>query len=101
MEPDHVRTESILDVLAQKGQCELDELVLLCPRFGWHQIFLEVDRLSREGLVRLVAKGCGIYVVGLASSVETMSGDRTSFLIRGEERRFSKDHIESGVPIAG
>lgn len=65
MELDHVRTESIFDVLAQKGECELDELVTSCPRFGWHQIFLEVDRLSRERQIRLVAKGCGVYVVSL------------------------------------
>lgn len=69
MTQDHAKRESIFDILAQKGECELDELVLLCPRFGWHQILLEVDRLSREGQVRLVAKGCGIYVVSLASGV--------------------------------
>lgn len=66
MELDHARTESIFDVLAQKGECELDELVTSCPQFGWHQIFLEVDRLSRERQIRLVAKGCGVYVVSLA-----------------------------------
>ena len=65
MELDHARTESIFDVLAQKGECELDELVTSCPQFGWHQIFLEVDRLSRERQIRLVAKGCGVYVVSL------------------------------------
>ncbi len=81
MELDHAKTESIFDVLAQKGACELDELVLLCPQFGWHQIFLEVDRLSREGRVRLVAKGCGIYVVSPAGNVggRTFCTERTSF----------------------
>jgi hypothetical protein len=61
------KTVCILDVLARKGECELDELVLLCQGLGWHQIFLEVDRLSREGHVRLIAKGCGIYVVSLTT----------------------------------
>jgi hypothetical protein len=65
MEVIHAGTVSILDILAEKGECELDELILLCPRFGWHDIFREVDRLRREGHIRLVAKGCGIYVVSL------------------------------------
>jgi hypothetical protein len=63
----HDKTVSILDVLAQKGECELDELVLFCDGLGWHQVFLEIDRLSREGQVRLIAKGCGIYVVSLTT----------------------------------
>jgi hypothetical protein len=61
------KTVSILDVLARRGECELDELMLLCQGLGWHQVFLEVDRLSREGHVRLIAKGCGIYVVSLTT----------------------------------
>ena len=40
-------------------------LISLCPRFRWHDIFREVDRLGRESHIRLVAKGCGIYVVSL------------------------------------
>ena len=58
--------ETILEILAEKGECELDALALACPRLGWHQIFHEVDRLSREGRVRLRAKGRGIYVISLA-----------------------------------
>ena len=65
MEVIHARTEKILDILEEKGQYELDELILLCPHFGWHGIFREVDRLRREGHIRLIAKGCGIYVVSL------------------------------------
>ena len=65
MEVIHARTVKILDILEEKGQCELDELILLCPHFGWHDIFREVDRLRREGHIRLIAKGWGIYVVSL------------------------------------
>jgi hypothetical protein len=65
MEGIHAGTVSVLDVLAEKGECELDELILLGRRFGWHDLFREVDRLRREGRIRLVGKGCGIYVVSL------------------------------------
>lgn len=58
-------TAGMLNILAERGQCELDELIVLCRRSGWHDIFGEVDRLRREGHIRLVAKGCGIYVVSL------------------------------------
>lgn len=66
MELVHTKIESIFDILAQKGEYELDELVTSCPRFGSHQIFLEVNRPSRERQIRLVAKGCGVYVGSLA-----------------------------------
>ena len=65
MECDHAA--SIIDILTERGECELDELVLACPRLGWHHIFHQVDRLSREGQVRLRAKDCGIYVISLTS----------------------------------
>jgi hypothetical protein len=61
----HAKTVSILDILAGKGECELDELIVLCRRFGWCDIFREIDRLRREGHIRLVAKGCGVYVLSL------------------------------------
>ena len=61
----HAGPVSIPDILAEKGECELDELILLCRQVGWHDIFREVDRLRREGHIRLIAKGCGIYVVRL------------------------------------
>lgn len=96
MELDHARTETICDVLAQKGECELDELILSCPQFGWHQIFLEVDRLSREGQVRLVAKGCSIYVVSLT---RVASMERPLVLKDGDERRFSSDHLEDNIRV--
>ena len=58
--------ESIIcEILAERGECELDELILLCRRYGWHDIFRDVDRLRREGRIRLLAKRCGVYIVSL------------------------------------
>ena len=48
------------------GSC-LDDLVTLCPEFTWNQVFLEVDRLSRAGHLRLALIGPGRYAVELST----------------------------------
>lgn len=60
-----VRTR-ILDVLRKKPECELEELVRVCSSFTWNQVFLEVDRLSRTGELRLVPRRAGVYAVRLS-----------------------------------
>jgi hypothetical protein len=47
--------------MAQGNGCSFDELIDLCPDLTWNQIFLEVDRLSREGLVQLSQTQPGTY----------------------------------------
>ena len=47
--------------------CQLDELVLTIPELTWNQVFLEVDRLSRTGQVRMTAMGKGTYTIWLAN----------------------------------
>lgn len=58
-------TNRILDVVRQIPDCTLDELTRNCPDLPWNQIFLEVDRLSRAGELRLTSKGPGNYTVRL------------------------------------
>jgi len=58
-------TDRILDVVRQVPDCTLDELTRNCPDLPWNQIFLEVDRLSRSGELRLTSKGVGNYTVRL------------------------------------
>lgn len=62
-----VRTH-ILDALRRKAECELEELVRVCPAFTWNQVFLEVDRLSRTGELRLVPRRAGVYAVRLSAA---------------------------------
>lgn len=59
-----VRTH-ILDALRKRYECELEDLVRHCSAFTWNQVFLEVDRLSRTGEVRLVPRRAGVYAVQL------------------------------------
>ena len=58
-------TMQIMDVLAHAGSngCLLEDLIRQCPDLTWNQIFLELDRLSRTGEVRLRLRGACQYVV--------------------------------------
>jgi hypothetical protein len=57
--------DRILDAVHGAPGCELDELVLRVPELTWNQVFLEVDRLSRTGQVRVTATGEGTYAIRL------------------------------------
>lgn len=54
-------TDRIVAAVSQTPGCLIEDLVRACPDFTWNQIFLEVDRLSRTGQVRLTLKGAGLY----------------------------------------
>ena len=57
--------DRILDAVHRAPGCQLDELVLSVPELTWNQVFLEVDRLSRTGHVRMTAMGKGTYTIWL------------------------------------
>ncbi len=55
----------ILGVVSQTPGCRLDEVVSVCLDLTWNQVFLEIDRLSRVGQVRLRSTSRGICTVWL------------------------------------
>jgi hypothetical protein len=55
--------DRILDVAARDPECSIDDVMRLCPDLTWNQVFLDVDRLSREGHVRLRYCARGIYTI--------------------------------------
>ncbi len=57
--------DRILDAVRRAPGCQLDELMLSVPELTWNQVFLEVDRLSRTGQVRMTAMGKGTYTIWL------------------------------------
>ena len=57
--------DRILDAVHGAPGCQLDDLVLSLPGLTWNQVFLEVDRLSRTGQVRVTALGKGTYAIML------------------------------------
>ena len=45
---------------------DLEELLNdFFPSYTWNQVFLEVDRMSRTGELRLLFRGPGLYAVSL------------------------------------
>jgi len=55
--------DRILETIAHHPGCCLDDVARVCPELTWNQIFLEVDRLSRAGRLRLALIGPGRYAV--------------------------------------
>ena len=47
----------ILEVVKAHPGCGLDELTSLLPDLSWSEVFVEVDRLSRTGQLRLTRNG--------------------------------------------
>ncbi len=58
-------TRQIMEVLANAERCLMEDLPHECPDLTWNQIFLELDRLSRNGEVMLQRSSAGEYVVTL------------------------------------
>ncbi|HAP40166.1 MAG TPA: hypothetical protein DCQ94_10455 [Nitrospira sp.] len=55
--------DQIVAVITQHPGCGLDDVVAFCPELTWNQIFLEVDRLSRDGILKLTVAGTGRYTI--------------------------------------
>lgn len=45
--------DEILNVVKAYPGCTLDELTQRLPKWNWSEVFIEVDRLSRLGQLRL------------------------------------------------
>jgi hypothetical protein len=51
--------------------CTFDELVQRLPAYSWAQVFLAVDRLSRQGTLTLSRTRCFGYVVSIGPDPPT------------------------------
>ncbi len=67
MRKDKAGTTSIDRVRSALGQlhadCQLKDVVDLCPELNWCQIFLAIDHLTQEGQVRVTLDIGGTYMV--------------------------------------
>ena len=59
--------EAIVDTLQRRGPCCLDDVVMSLPNFSWGEVFLAVDRMSRDGRVSLRPLGYSTYQIALNS----------------------------------
>jgi len=53
----------LLEIVERSPGCDLEEVVAECPDLTWNQVFLELDRMSRAGLVILKQSRRGHYRV--------------------------------------
>jgi len=54
-----------MEVIIRSPGCLLEEVALECPDLTWNQVFSEVDHLSRNGQVRLMQQGMGVYTLSV------------------------------------
>jgi hypothetical protein len=57
--------EAIVETLQRSGPCYLGDVVAYLPNFSWGEVFLAVDRMSRDGRVSLLELGCSTYQITL------------------------------------
>jgi len=58
-------TDRILGQVQRTHGCDLDTLTRSLSDLSWGQVFLEVDRLSREGQVQVTLDPRGCYMIRL------------------------------------
>ncbi len=56
----------IVQAISDQGPCSFDELTRRLASYSWSQLFLTVDRLSREGRLRLLHPSRVGFSVSLA-----------------------------------
>lgn len=55
----------VMEAIGRTPSCELDDIACECVGLTWNQVFLAIDRLSREGTVQLEPRGRGRYAIQL------------------------------------
>ncbi len=58
-------TDRILETVQRTHGCDLDMLTKSLSDLSWGQVFLEVDRLSRDGQVLVTFNTGGLYMIRL------------------------------------
>lgn len=58
-------TDRILGAVKHTHGCDLDTLAKSLPELSWNQVFLEIDRLSRQGALLVTCDTGGRYMLRL------------------------------------
>jgi hypothetical protein len=61
-------TGKIVQLVKRRQACDMEDLLEACSTYTWNQVFLEVDRLSRTGELRLLSNRAGVYTVTLPAA---------------------------------
>ena len=93
--------DRIMEAVRRAPGCQLDDLVLSLPGLTWNQVFLEVDRMSRTGQVRVTSMGEGNYTVTLPSNARDLAihGDRLAIpFFDGQVRIYELQSFPASSP---
>lgn len=66
MSGQHDADHRVLEVIVRFPGSVLDDLVRECPDLTWNQVFVVIDRLSREGVLTMSPKGRSQYAIHLS-----------------------------------
>jgi hypothetical protein len=61
--------EAVIEMLQRTGSCCLDALVMQLPNLSWTEVFVAVDRMSRDGRLLLRQLGYATYEIALPSQL--------------------------------
>ena len=64
----------VLERVSLHGAIQFDDLGLLLPHCTWNQMFVVVDRLSREGMVEISHPDRCTYIVALRGFLRRQNG---------------------------
>lgn len=100
MKPDVTITEQILNTVPQRPDCTMEESVAELPETAWSQVFLEVDRLRRLGLI---ARGVGSDAIRLRAPrpCQVRSFSAYAGLHPAIDRRFSYECFKRQDDLSG
>lgn len=65
--------DAIIEKLQRTGPCCLDDVVTDLPNLSWGEVFLAVDRMSRDGRLLLRQLGYSTYQISLDSQFASTS----------------------------
>ena len=62
-------TDCIFEFLRSSPECDFEALVSRYPEFTWNDLYLEVSRLHRHGLVT-ITRDIGIFTIKQATTLK-------------------------------
>jgi hypothetical protein len=61
--------KAVIEMLRRTGPCCLDDLVTYLPNLSWGEVFVAVDRMSRDGRLLIRRLGYSSYQITLPSQL--------------------------------
>jgi len=86
MNRSHIGYGTLFNTPSRLVSCPLDELAQRLPVFSWAQVFAAVDRLSRQGTLRLSRTSRFGYVLSMCSDSSLSSLRETGEAGHREDR---------------